>query len=43
MIQVKIVKDYKKMKVGDTPNLDDAYANALIKKGLAQEVKQPKK
>lgn len=32
---VKITKAYKKMKPGDTPNVDDLYAAKLIKKGVA--------
>jgi len=34
-MQIKIVKEYKKLKVGDTPNVTDAYALLLIKKGVA--------
>jgi len=36
MQKVKIIKDYKMMKVGDTPTVDDAYAIVLIKKGVAE-------
>jgi len=39
MIQVKIVKAYKKMKPGDMPNVDDNYAAFLIKKGVAADPK----
>jgi hypothetical protein len=35
-MQVKIIKDYKMMKVGDTPNVDEAYAIVLIKKGVVE-------
>lgn len=43
MLQVKITKDYKMLKVGDTPNVDDAYAAVLIKKGVATKFEAPKK
>lgn len=36
MIRVKIIKDYKMMKIGDTPTVDDAYAIVLIKNGVAE-------
>ena len=42
MVQVKITKEYKKLKVGDSPSVDDAYAAILIKKGVAEKV-APKK
>ncbi len=38
MTQVKIIKDYKLMKIGDTPNVDDAYAAKLIEKKVAEVV-----
>jgi hypothetical protein len=39
MLQVKIIKDYKMMKIGDTPIVDDAYAAILITKGVAEKPK----
>jgi hypothetical protein len=42
MIQVKIIKDYKMLKVGETPNVDDLYAAALIKRGVAENPKSKK-
>jgi hypothetical protein len=38
---VTIIKDYKKMKVGNSPQVDDAYGEILIKKGVAKKV-EPK-
>jgi len=38
---VTIIKDYKKMTVGNTPLVDDAYGEILIKKGVAKKV-EPK-
>lgn len=43
MTIVKITKDYKMLKIGDTPNVDDAYATMLIKKGVAAKVEAKKK
>lgn len=43
MVQVKIIKDYKMLKVGETPNVDDLYAAALIKRGVAEKPKAEKK
>jgi len=43
MTQVKIIKDYKMLKVGETPNVDDLYAAALIKRGVAESPKAKKK
>lgn len=43
-MQVKIIKDYKKMKVNDMPNVDDAYGKFLIeKKKVAEKAPEPKK
>ena len=42
MVQVKIIKDYKMLKVGETPNVDDLYAAALIKRGVAGNPKSKK-
>ena len=44
MVQVTIIKDYKKLKVGDKPTVDDAYAAILAKKGvIAKQAKEEKK
>jgi hypothetical protein len=44
MIQVKIIKDYKMLKAGDTPMVDEAYAALLMKKGaIAKPEKADKK
>jgi hypothetical protein len=43
MTQVKIIKDYKMLKIGDTPNVDELYAAALIKRGIAEKPKAEKK
>lgn len=43
MRQVKIIKDYKLMKAGETQTVDDAYAVALIKRGVAEIPKPIKK
>lgn len=43
MTKVEIIKDYKLLKVGDKPNLDDAYAGKLIKTGVAKKVEEKKK
>lgn len=37
-MQVKIIKDYKMLKIGDIPNVDELYAAALIKKGVAAKI-----
>jgi len=37
MIQVKIIKDYKMMKIGAPPRVDDLYAAIRIKKGVAKD------
>ena len=37
MQKVKIIKDYKMLKIGDTPTLDDAYAKILIEKKVAED------
>lgn len=42
MTQVKIIKDYKMLKVGETPNVNDLYAAALIKRGVAENPKSKK-
>lgn len=41
-MQVKIKKAYKKMKIGDMPNVDNAYGAILIKKGIAEKVPEKK-
>ena len=41
MKKIEIVKAHKQLKVGDTPNVDDAYSIALIKKGIAKEAGKP--
>lgn len=43
MKQVKIIKDYKMMKVGDTPTVDDLYAAALIKRGVVEDPNKKEK
>jgi hypothetical protein len=42
MTQIIITKEYKLMKAGQTPMVDDAYAGKLIKAGFAKKV-EPKK
>lgn len=37
-MQVKIIKDYKLMKIGDIPNVEELYAAALMKKGVAAKM-----
>lgn len=34
---VKIIKEYKCMKVGDTPNVSDTYGKILIDKKVAEK------
>lgn len=43
MLQVKIVKKYKKLEPGMTPTVDETYAALLIKKGVAEKVGAEKK
>lgn len=42
MKQIKIIKGYKKLAIGDTPIVEDAYAAILIKKGIAEDSEKPK-
>jgi hypothetical protein len=43
MTKVEIIENYKMMKKGDTPNLDDAYAAKLIEKKVAKKFVVPEK
>lgn len=43
MKQVKITKPYKLLKAGDTPNVEDTYADILVKKGVAVIVEPKEK
>lgn len=42
MKQIEIIKAHKKLSIGDRPNVEDAYADKLVKAGIAKIV-APKK
>lgn len=43
MKQIEIVKDYKLLKPGNVINVEDAYAEILVKKGVAKVVGEASK